>query len=185
MLAIAGSLRTRSWNRRALSVMAELAPADLELEIYDGLETIPLFNEDLEGPHTPAAVLALRESVIAADGLLLAVPEYNQSMSGVTKNLLDWLSRGTPGALKGKPIGILGATTGPWGTRLAQAGVRHTLTASAALVMPAPQLYLRDAATRLDAKHVASDADLRGQFVNYLESFARWIRLMAGNTHGR
>src|SRR5205807_4706227 len=85
VLGVAGSLRHDSWNRRLLGALAELAGDDLRLTVYDGLEQIPLFNEDAEEP-TPPGVRQLHEAVRGADGLLIATPEYNQSMPGVLKN---------------------------------------------------------------------------------------------------
>ena len=91
MLGIAGSLRRESLNRRLLEAMAELAPPGVVVDIFDALDTVPLFNEDLESPAAPAAVERLRAAVAASDGLLLATPEYNQSLPGVMKNSIDWL----------------------------------------------------------------------------------------------
>ena len=92
VLAIPGSLRRESYNRSLIAAAASLTPPHMSLTVYDSLDTIPVFNEDLEHP-SPAGVARLREAVASSDGLLIATPEYNQSLPGVVKNLIDWLSR--------------------------------------------------------------------------------------------
>jgi len=176
VLGIAGSLRAASLNRRALEAMRELRAATFAVDVRGWLDAIPPFNEDLEAAGVPAAVADLRQSVLECDGLLIATPEYNQSIPGVLKNLIDWLSRGEVSPLAGKPVAILGVTTGPWGTRLAQAAVRQTLTACGARIMPAPQIYLREAAPRFDAQGALVDASTRAQFGQFLDAFHTWIK---------
>jgi chromate reductase len=176
LLAVAGSLRRDSFNRRVLRAMSVLAPRDVSIHVYDELGSVPLFNEDLELPSAPAGVMQLRSSISLADGVLIATPEYNQSLSGVVKNMVDWLSRGKPEVLAGKPVGIVGATVGPWGTRLAQAALRQTLTACGALIMPAPQVYLRNARELFDAEGNLIEPRARESLTNFVASFDRWIR---------
>jgi len=174
VLAIAGSLRRDSFNRRLLHAAAELAPPGMGIDVFDAITAIPLFNEDFESP-APPAVDELRSAVASADALLIATPEYNQSLPGVVKNLVDWLSRGQPSVLDGKSMAILGATAGQWGTRLAQSALRHSLAACEAFVMPAPQLYVHRAAELFDGPRLV-DARTRDALANFLVSFRRWIR---------
>src|ERR1051325_2041730 len=98
LLGIAGSLRRGSYNRVLLRAASAVSPPDIGLEIYDGIAGLPLFDEDLEARTTggPPAVKQLRDQVRAAAGLVIATPEYNQSMAGVLKNAIDWLSRPAP-----------------------------------------------------------------------------------------
>ena len=135
ILAIPGSLRRRSFNRMLLEAAVECAPEGMNIAIA-GLEGIPLFSEDLEAAGEPEAVAVLRGGVERADGLLIATPEYNQSIPGGLKNAIDWLSRREE-VLARKPVCIVGATAGRWGTRLAQAALRQVLGATESLVMPA------------------------------------------------
>jgi NAD(P)H-dependent FMN reductase len=123
ILGIAGSLRRQSLNRALLQAAAELAPEGVEIEIAS-IAGIPLYDGDLEeSAGVPQAAVALREKIAAADGLLLASPEYNNSLPGVLKNAIDWTSRPgkeIPRVFGGRPVAVIGVTPGPGGTRLAQ-----------------------------------------------------------------
>lgn len=178
VLCLAGSLRRNSWNRRLLRVAAATAPAQLALDVYDDLAGVPLFDEDLEQrePAGPAGVRALRAAVAAADGLLIATPEYNQSLPGVLKNTLDWLSRESPDGevLLDKPVAVIGASAGPWGTRLAQTAVRQVLHACGAVVMPTPTLFMASAAAHFDADGQL-DATATQSLQRLVLAFGLWI----------
>lgn len=175
VLAIPGSLRRESWNRRLLAQAAVLAGPRMQVDLYDDLRDVPMFDEDLEAStgSGPDAVRHLRAAVAAADGMLIATPEYNHSLPGVLKNAIDWLSRATPTeVLAGKPVAIVGASSGRWGTRLAQAALRQVLAATEAAVLPAPMLFLRDAAQAFDAEgRLVDDAALR----DVLAALDGWI----------
>lgn len=177
VLALSGSLRRDSHNRRLLNTARAHAGDALSISIYDDLSTVPVFNEDLEADGGPSGVRRLSAAVARADALLIATPEYNQGIPGVVKNFVDWLSRGEPDPLAGKPVAILGATVGPWGTRLAQAGLRQALTACGALVMPTPQIYLRNAADAFDIDGDLIDERTRASLTSFLASFRRWIAM--------
>lgn len=177
ILAIAGSLRRGSWNLRLLQAAAECAPAGMQIHVHRTLGAVPLFDEDVEEQTGggPEPVRALRDAVARASGVLIATPEYNQSVPGVLKNAIDWLSRAKPTAvLAGKPVALIGASSGRWGTRLAQAALRQVLCATESLVMPAPALYLRDAARAFDADGRLADAATLNQLRVVLDAFARW-----------
>jgi chromate reductase len=183
LLALPGSLRRRSYNRRLLEAAAEMAPPGVSVQVYPHgeLAAVPLFDEDVEEETGggPEAVRRLRREVAAADGLLIATPEYNQSIPGVLKNTLDWLSREAPGeVLAGKPVAVVGATAGRWGTRLAQSAVRHVLAATGARVLPAPQLYAAGAAALFDEAGRLIDDTTRRQLGAVLAAFAEWIDLV-------
>ena len=135
-LGLAGSLRRGSHNGQLLSALALKTPEGMGLRIFGKLDGVPLFNEDLES-DPPSAVCELWRAVAAADGLIFATPEYNQGLSGVTKNVIDWLSRCPDDLLTGKPVAVTGATAGRWGTRLAQQQLRATLLACGAQIIPA------------------------------------------------
>jgi chromate reductase len=180
ILAIPGSLRRASFNRRLLEAAAASPPAGSRVEIYDELATLPPFDEDLEVRGGPEPVRRLRDRVRDAGGLLIATPEYNQSFPGVLKNAIDWLSRPAPDeVLAGKPVAVTGATPGRWGTRLAQAALRHVLQATGALVLPAPTLFVRDAAQLFDASGRLTDEPTREALRALLVAFRAWVELVA------
>ncbi|HKQ14809.1 MAG TPA: NADPH-dependent FMN reductase [Steroidobacteraceae bacterium] len=186
MLAIAGSLRAASFNRRLAEVAAAIAPPSLQISVYADLASVPLFNEDLETTGVPTGVERLRRAVERADGLLIATPEYNQSLPGVVKNMVDWLSRGDPVVIEDKPVVVLGATPGAWGTRIAQSQLRHALAACGALVMPAPQFYLRGAADLFDEHDRLIDTRMLDSLHRLLAAYDVWLhRLRLPAIQGR
>ena len=123
IVAIAGSLRRGSFNAALLRAAAALAPEGVTLEIAT-IKGIPLYDWDVESADgIPPTVAALKDSIATADGLLLATPEYNNSMPGVLKNAIDWLSRppaDIPRVFGNRPVAIIGASPGGFGTVLAQ-----------------------------------------------------------------
>lgn len=176
---MAGSLRTKSVNRSLLEASRELTSAGTTITVYEHLADIPPFNEDLEA-DPPLGVTRLRQAMAAADGLLIATPEYNQSLPGVLKNVIDWLSRSDPHqGLVGKPVAVIGATTGPWGTRLAQTQLRQILTACQALLLPSPALYVRDARAAFDEAGRLIDHKTRDRLGAVIDGLVDWIRLVS------
>jgi chromate reductase len=128
ILGISGSLRRGSHNTNLLRAAAELLPPGVELEVYDGLRDLPPYDADLDVEPVDPAVARLRDEIDAADGILIATPEYNGSIPGLLKNALDWASRPFPdNALRGKPVAVIGASTGLFGAVWAQAEVRKVL----------------------------------------------------------
>jgi chromate reductase len=135
VLGISGSLRRDSHNTELLRAAATLLPSGVEFELYDGLRDIPPYDEDEDNSQV-AAVTDLKERIAASDAVLFATPEYNHSIPGHLKNALDWVSRplaDTP--LKGKPVAVIGASTGMFGAVWAQAELRKVLGAIGAQVI--------------------------------------------------
>jgi chromate reductase, NAD(P)H dehydrogenase (quinone) len=128
ILGISGSLRRGSHNTALLRAAAESLPPGVELEIYDRLRDLPPYNPDLDVEPPDPAVARLREAISAADGVLIATPEYNGSIPGLLKNAIDWASRPFPeNSLRGKPVAVIGASTGLFGAVWAQAETRKVL----------------------------------------------------------
>ena len=176
ILGIAGSLRRGSYNRRLLEAAAECAPAGLVVTIWEELASIPPFDADLEQAGGPESVRRFREQVGSAQGLLIATPEYNWSIPGVLKNAIDWLSRPAPEeVLIDKPVAVIGASSGKWGTRLAQAALRQVLTATEAAVLPRPALFVRDAERVFDSAGRLVHRPTREQLTAVLAAFFHWI----------
>jgi chromate reductase len=175
LLGISGSLRADSHNTGLLRAAARKLPPGAGLAIWDGLADVPPFSEDREEAPAPAAVGRLRRAVAEADGVLISTPEYNASVPGQLKNALDWVSRplaSTP--LRGRPVAVIGASTGLFGAVWAQAELRKILTTIGAQVLDA-ELPVGQADTaftlRGDLRDPALDAEL-GHIVQALAATA-------------
>jgi chromate reductase len=134
VLAISGSLRRDSNNTRLLRVLAEEAPARVQVALWEGLKDIPPFDQDAES--TPqAAVQAFKDAVGAADAVLIATPEYNSSIPGALKNALDWASRPlAENPFRNKPVAVIASSSGMFGAVWAAAELRKVLGAMGARV---------------------------------------------------
>jgi chromate reductase, NAD(P)H dehydrogenase (quinone) len=136
ILGLSGSLRRESHNTNLLRAAAALLPAGAELEVYADLRELPPYDADLDLDPADPAVARLRAALAKANGILIATPEYNGSIPGVLKNALDWASRPFPdNALRGKPVAVIGASTGLFGAVWAQAETRKVLGVIGAAVI--------------------------------------------------
>jgi chromate reductase, NAD(P)H dehydrogenase (quinone) len=161
VLGISGSLRHSSYNTALLREAAELVPAGVELELYEGLELLPPYNEDDDVEDGPVEGARLRDAIEDADALLIATPEYNGSIPGQLKNAVDWASRpARAGALWGKPVAVVGATTGSYGAIWAQADLRRSLGIAGARVLEI-ELPVARAHERFDEEGNLRDEQLR------------------------
>ncbi|HKD94436.1 MAG TPA: NAD(P)H-dependent oxidoreductase [Gaiellaceae bacterium] len=135
ILAISGSLREGSFNTSLLRAALEAAPDGVELELWDGIGELPLYDESLEA-DAPDSVHRLRKDWAAADAILLATPEYNGSVPGGLKNAIDWASRPRLEAvLRNKPVAVVGASTGQFGALWAQQDLKRILGIAGARVV--------------------------------------------------
>jgi chromate reductase, NAD(P)H dehydrogenase (quinone) len=135
ILAVSGSLRESSFNTSLLRAALEAAPEGVELELWEGLGELPLYDEDLEG-DVPASVRRLREEWADADAILFSTPEYNGSVPGGLKNAIDWASRPKlEGVLRNKPVAVVGASTGQFGALWAQQDLKRILGIAGARVV--------------------------------------------------
>ena len=175
ILGISGSLRAGSFNSALLRAAQELAPADLQLELAT-LHGIPLYDGDLEQREgLPDAVVALKEKVLACDGLLLATPEYNNGIPGVFKNAIDWLSRpasGIPGLFGGRPVALLGASAGGFGTILAQDAWLPVLRTLGTRFWSGGRLLVSRAGQAFDADGRLVEERTRQQLAQFLAGYA-------------
>jgi chromate reductase len=180
VVAFAGSLRAGSYNRALLRAAIETAPDGMAIEIVD-IAAIPLYDADLEGAGIPEPVAALKRAIAAADGLLIATPEYNHGVPGVTKNAIDWASRPPRGSpLSGKPVGIMGASPGMTGTARGQSQLRQAFEFTNSYCMPQPEILVARAAGKFDADGRLMDEPTREYLAKYLIAFADWIRIFRG-----
>ena len=169
IVGFAGSLRRHSYNRGLLRAAGELLPAEMHLETIT-LDELPLYNDDLASQQPPAAVLSFREKIKTADGLLIALVEYNYSISGVLKNALDWASTNTLGnILSGKTVAMMGASNGNFGTTRAQLHLRQVLHAVNAHPLSRPEVLVRTAKEKFDAGGSLTDAYTREKIGELLE----------------
>jgi chromate reductase, NAD(P)H dehydrogenase (quinone) len=158
VLGISGSLRRDSHNTRLLRAAGEIVEQQgARFEDFDGLKAIPPYDEDDDVGDGPGAVARLREAIAEADAILFATPEYNSSIPGVLKNAVDWASRPAgAGALRNKPVAVIGASTGMFGAVWAQAELRKVLGATGARVAEV-ELAVGHAHEHLDAVGYPSD----------------------------
>jgi chromate reductase len=138
VVGICGSLRDGSLNRTLLTAVAAALPRGAEFAEWSGLETLPAYDADADGQFAPPPVAALRRALADADAVVIATPEYNASIPGALKNALDWASRPFPdNCLRGKPVAVVGASTGVFGAVWAQADLRRILKTIGADVLEA------------------------------------------------
>lgn len=181
ILGLSGSLREQSYNTALLRAAGELAGDAVRLDIAT-LHGIPLYDGDVEAREgLPAAVVALRERLLAADGLLLATPEYNNGMPGVLKNAIDWLSRPPADTAKvfgDRPTAVIGASPSGFGTLLAQTAWLPVLNAlGVQLWAGGPRIRLSRAHQAFDASGALVDVRQREQLQQFIQGFAAFVRL--------
>lgn len=174
VLGLCGSLRAKSTNLAGLQAAAELMPAGMQLSVAS-LAAIPFYNGDVEAQGIPAPVLQLRDQLLAADGVLIASPEYNFSVSGVLKNAIDWLSRTSPQPFKDKPVAIMSVTGGPVGGARSQYELRKILGCLDAIVMPRPEVFIGMNAGKFDAEGRLTDEASRKALGAQMTAFQAWI----------
>jgi chromate reductase len=174
ILGIAGSLRRGSFNKALLRAAQELAPADAEVKIFD-LEGIPLFNADLEDEPT-LRVVEFKAAIRAADALLIASTEYNYSMSGVLKNALDCATRYGDNSLDGKPVAILGASMGHFGTARSQYHLRQCCVTFNMFPLNEPEVMVPVAQEKIDEEGRLTDSETRARIEELVKALITWTR---------
>lgn len=172
--AFSGSLRKNSYNRMLIKSLQELKPENIEIEEIDLLE-IPLYNGDTEDAGVPAAVSAFKEKIEKANGVIISTPEYNHAVPGVLKNALDWASRPPYNPFSGKPVGIMGASTGLSGTISAQESLRHIGVLLNMHIMNNPSVLVRNAQDKFDSNGKLTDEKTKEILKKYLLSLSSWI----------
>jgi chromate reductase, NAD(P)H dehydrogenase (quinone) len=174
IVGIAGSLRGGSFNAALLRAAAEECPPQATLEI-ESIRGIPLYDGDVEAAQgIPARAAELKERVATADALLLVTPEYNNSIPGVFKNAIDWMTRPAsdiPRVFKGRAVGLIGASPGAFGTVLSQAAWLPVFRTLGMRPWFGQLLYVGNAAKVFDASGKLVDEAIRGRLRKYMEGF--------------
>ncbi len=164
VLALVGSLRAASINRQIAELATEVAPDGVTVTIFEGLGDVPFYNEEIDdvmNAEAPALapVVALRAAAAEADAALVVTPEYNGSYPAVLKNAIDWLSRPFgDGALKGKPLAVIGGSFGQYGGVWAHDDTRKSFGIAGARVVDA--ITLSVPFKTLDGQHPREHAEL-------------------------
>jgi len=164
ILAISGSLRRASHNTALLRAASADAPEGVDVELFEGLERVPPYNEDHDTDDVPTEVARLREEIGAADAVLFSTPEYNGTMPGQLKQVVDWASRphGQASSLWGKPVAVIGASVTDYGAIWAQDHLRKALGIAGGRVLDA-ELVVPKAHDHFDADGKLSDDEMREQ----------------------
>jgi NAD(P)H-dependent FMN reductase len=159
VLVLLGSLRAASINRQLAELAIESAPDGVSLELFDRLGELPFYNEDIDTDDVTESVVALRAAAAEADAALVVTPEYNGSIPGVLKNGIDWLSRPFGnGALKGKPLAVVGGSFGQYGGVWAHDETRKSFGIAGPRVVES--LKLSVPFKSLDGKHPRENAEV-------------------------
>ena len=176
VLGIAGSLRKESYNRALLRATQELAPEDVTIETFDELDQIPLFNQDEEqNPHPK--VTELKQRIRNADAILLVTPEYNYSVPGVLKNMIDAASRPYgDSAWTGKPVAIMGASVGTLGTARAQYHLRQMFVFLNMYAVNQPEVMVSNAHKHFDQDGKLTDETAKKLIRQLLQELVNWTR---------
>lgn len=173
LVGISGSLRRHSYNAGLLRAAQAAMPDGAEL-VAHSIHEFPLYNADIEAEGIPAPVTALKDAIAAADGLLMVTPEYNNGVPGVFKNAIDWLSR--PGSdikrvFGGKPVAMIGASPGNFGTILSQNAWLPTLRTLGAELWTGGRLMVSKAGDAFDEEGNLTDEAVRVKLAHFLEGF--------------
>jgi chromate reductase len=177
IVGLSGSLRRYSFNSGLLRAAADAMPEGARLEI-GSIAEVPLYDYDVEVAGIPPAVAALKNAVAAADGLLLVTPEYNNSIPGVFKNAIDWLSRPSSDIahiFAGKPVGVIGTSPGRFGTLLSQTAWLVVLRTLGADHWNGGRLVVSGAGELFDDSGNLTDAITRQRLRDYLAGFVAHV----------
>ena len=178
ILGISGSLRAKSYNTALLKAATAAVPAGTQIEVAS-IKGIPLYDGDLEASEgIPQTVAALKKQIVASDALLLVTPEYNNSIPGVFKNAIDWLTRppaDVPMVWAKRPVAVIGTSPGGFGTILSQNAWLPVLRTLGTRPWFGGRLQVSHAAQVFDDQGELIDAKIRGQLGAFLLGFAAYI----------
>jgi chromate reductase, NAD(P)H dehydrogenase (quinone) len=174
IVGLCGSLRKASFNHSALRLAGELMPASMKLDIVEWRD-VPVFDGDMLAQGFPPVVVALRERIRRADGVVIASPEYNFTVPGGLKNAIDWISRGDDQPFAHKPVAILSASAGPVGGARMQYDLRKVMLFLNAQALIKPEVFIGVAGTKFDAEGRCTDDTTRKFVGDPMAALERWI----------
>ena len=181
LVGMSGSLRKGSYNTMLLKAAAQLLPTDVSMEIIS-IEDIPLYNADLDLPaakQRPETVEHFRKMLTDADGILISSPEYNYSIPGGLKNAIDWASRGEDSPLLRKPVAVIGATTGLWGTTRMQLAFHNVFLFLDMKPVYKPEVLVAQAEKKFDKDGKLIDEMAKKLVKQKLEALKKMIHLQS------
>ncbi len=173
VIGISGSLRKGSFNTAARRAAQGLAPEGMTIEVAQ-IGDLPLYNDDVRAAGFPPPAERLRAQLAAADAILLVTPEYNYSISGVLKNAIDWASRPPNQPFEAKPVAIMGASPGLFGSARAQYHLRQMLIFLNAMPLNRPEVMIGQAQNKFDADGNLTDEPTREFIRKLLVSLRDW-----------
>jgi len=179
IVGLSGSLRKGSYNTMLLNSALQLLPTDVSMEIIS-IEDIPLYNGDLDLPsvkHRPQPVEHFRKMLADSDGILISSPEYNYSIPGGLKNAIDWASRGEDSPLLRKPVAVIGATTGLWGTTRMQVAFHNVFLFLDMKPVYKPEVLVAQAEKKFDKNGNLIDEMAKKLLKQKLEALKEMIQL--------
>ncbi len=179
VIGIAGSWRRGSYNAALLRAARDLMPDGAKLDIA-AIRDIPLYNGDVEAEvGLPETVVEVKEAIAGSQGVLIATPEYNRSIPGTLKNAIDWTSRpprDIPRIWGSRPVGLIGASPGPGGTRMAQAAWLPVFRRLKAQLFTSMDIQLSEAGKLFDGDGVLADERTRSELAAFLARFVEFAR---------
>jgi chromate reductase len=177
IVALCGSLRRGSFNLMLLRAAMEASPAGTSIE-HESIRDIPFYDGDVEAEGTPPVVQRLKDRIAGGDGLLIVTPEYNNSIPGVLKNAIDWLSRPPSDiarVFRGRPVAIMGATPGRGGTALSQAAWLPVWRFLGMLPWFGDQVLISGADRVFGSDGRVADLEARERIRVFVEGFASFV----------
>ena len=181
ILAISGSLRAASTNTALLRAVADIAPANIEIQLYDGLDALPYFSPERDVDPAPEPVHTLRVQLREADAVIVCTPEYIHGMPGVLKNMLDWLA--SSGEFVYKPVSVISASPSDMGGSRAHASLFHTLEVLTAYLPLEASLIVPFIRTKMDANGHVTDVVLTQQLRDLVAALVKAVQTNSATMH--
>jgi len=174
VLGVCGSARKASYNMAALRACKELSPAGLSIS-FANISDIPMYNQDLFDAGVPESAKRFHAEIAAADGVLIATPEYNFSLPPLLKNAIDWVSKMPNQPFMNKPVAVFSASQGPLGGARVQYDVRRVMLFVNAMVLAKPEVFIGGSAGKFDAEGHCTDETTRKFVGDQMKSFEKWV----------